>query len=68
MDTPAGFGVVVNQNEYMSRGDTDMHAIVTVTASGLRSAGRPPPPPGGVKIGSAGAMGAPPPQIAPPPP
>ncbi|MDU0289269.1 VWA domain-containing protein [Saccharothrix longispora] len=64
MDTPAGFGVVVNQNEYMSRGDTDMHAIVTVTASGLRSAGLPRPAAEVIMIDCSGSMDAPPTKIA----
>ncbi|MGM1064061.1 VWA domain-containing protein [Saccharothrix sp. Mg75] len=65
MNTPAGFGVAVSQNEYLSHGDTDMHAIVTVTATGLRSADRPVPAAAEViAIDCSGSMDAPPTKIA----
>ncbi len=66
MDQQPGFSLSVSQNEYLSIGDTEMQAIITITAGDPdgRPGGRQTPAAVVLAIDCSGSMGQPPTKIA----
>jgi Ca-activated chloride channel family protein len=66
MDQQLGFSLSVSQNKYLSTGDTEMHAIITITADDAdgRPDGRQPPAAVVLAIDCSGSMDQPPTKIA----